>query len=64
VSLSAPDQSPPAGHEPGGVELVLQAIKALAPAQKRLLLFGATRIGGRPPEGSRGDTDDAGGSVA
>jgi hypothetical protein len=48
VSFSAPDQSPPAGDEPGGDELLLQVIKALTPTQKRMLLQTLSGMVGRP----------------
>jgi hypothetical protein len=63
VSFPAPDQSPPASDEPGGDEL-LQAIKALTPAQERMLLQTLRSMVRPPAEGSQRDADDAGGDAA
>jgi hypothetical protein len=57
VSFPAPDQSPPASDEPGGDELLLQAIKALTPAKKKILLQAVQRLAGRPEEGLRHAAD-------
>jgi hypothetical protein len=65
VSLHAPDQSPPAaGDKPGGDELLLQAIKALTPAKKKIPLQAVQRLAGRPEEELRHDADDDGGYAA
>jgi hypothetical protein len=62
VRFSAPE-SPPASDEPGGDELP-QAIKALTPAQERMLLQTLRSMVRPPAEGSQRDADDAGGDAA